>query len=134
MLLSRSYPKRSRLLILLVRLCNRSYYLLFLGNASAHISHVRHTKILMRLNRDVQGLADFCEAAPFLFRKGIEQKIKERVEAIKVLRRMTGKFKPKSFSSRGLLSSKRLREEQLISTTSQIPPIPSKPKKFCQTK
>ena len=131
MLLSRSYPKRSRLLILLVRLCNRSYHLLFLGNASAHISHVRRTKILMR---DVQGLADFCEAAPFLFRKGIEQKIKERVEAIKVLRRMTGKFKPKPFSSRGLLSSKRLRKEQLISTTSQIPPIPSKPKKFCQTK
>ena len=74
--------------------------LLFLGNASAHLSHLRRTKIPKRLNRDVQGLAkdtDFSETAPFLFGKRIEQKIKERMETVGVLRRMTGKLKPKLF-------------------------------------
>lgn len=51
--------------------------LLFLGNTSAHLSHVRLTKILKRLNRDVQGLAkdaDFSKVAPYHFGEGIEQK------------------------------------------------------------
>ena len=78
--------------------------LLFLGNASTHLSHVRRTKILKRLNRDVQSLAkdaDFSKAAPYLFGEGIEQKIKDRVEAVRVLRRTTTEFKPKNFFQRG---------------------------------
>ena len=74
--------------------------LLLLGNASTHLSHVRRTKILKRLNRDVQSLAkdaDFSQAAPYLFGEGIEQKIKDRMEAVRVLRRTTTEFKPKNF-------------------------------------
>lgn len=48
--------------------------LLFLGSASTHLSHVRRTKILKHLNRDIQSLAkddDFLKAAPYLFGEGI---------------------------------------------------------------
>ena len=44
--------------------------LLFLGNASAHFSQIRHTKILKRLNLEVQSLAkdmDFSQSAHYLF-------------------------------------------------------------------
>ena len=78
--------------------------LLFLGNASAHLSHVRCTKILKCLNRDVQSLAKdpgFSKAAPYLFGEGIEQKIKERMEAIRVLRCTTTKFKSKQLFQGG---------------------------------
>jgi len=75
--------------------------LLFLGSANAHVSQVRRTKILNRLNRDVKGLAkdiDFSKSAPYLFGEGIEQKIKDRAEAVRVLRRTTSsEFKPKQF-------------------------------------
>ena len=75
--------------------------LLFLGNASAHFSQIRHTKILKRLNPEVQSLAkdmDFSQSAPYLFGQGMEPKIKERVDAVRMLKRTTDtEFKPKNF-------------------------------------
>ena len=74
--------------------------LLLLGNISAHLSHMRHMKILKCLNKDIHGLAkdaDFSKVAPCLFGEGIEQKIKERVEAVRVLRPTTAEFKLKQF-------------------------------------
>lgn len=53
--------------------------LLFLGNASVHFSQVRSAKVLKWLNPAVQNLAKdkiFSQSAPYLFGKGIEQKIK----------------------------------------------------------
>ena len=55
--------------------------LLFLGNASAHFSQIRRTKILKRLNPKVQSLAkdmDFSQSAPYLFGQGIEQNRRSR--------------------------------------------------------
>ena len=75
--------------------------LLFLGNASAHFSQIRRTKILKCLNPKVQSLAkdmDFSQSAPYLFGQGIEQKIKEHVDAVRMLKRTTNtEFKPKNF-------------------------------------
>jgi len=64
--------------------------LLFLGNASAHFNQLRRGKILKKLNPDVQSLAkdaDFSQAAPYLFGEGIEEKVKNRVDAVRMLKR-----------------------------------------------
>ena len=73
--------------------------LLFLGNANAHVSHVRRMKTLNWLNRDCKGLAkdiDFSKSSPYLFGEGIEQKIKDQAEAVRVLR-CTTDYRPKQF-------------------------------------
>ena len=72
-----------------------------MGNASAHFSQIRRTKILKQLNPEVQSLAkdmDFSQSAPYLFGQGIEQKIKEHVDAVHMLKRTTTtEFKSRSF-------------------------------------
>ena len=103
--------------------------LLFLGNASVHFSQIRRTKIL---NPEVQSLAkdmDFSQSAPYLFGQGIEQKIKEHVDAVCMLKRTTNtEFKPKNFFE-GLLLNKQDQEEQ-ISDTGPLSTLQPKPKRF----
>ena len=74
--------------------------LLFLGNASARFSHICCTKIKW-FNPKVQSLAkdmNFSQSAPYLFGQGIEQKIKEHVDAVRMLKRtINTEFKPKNF-------------------------------------
>ena len=51
--------------------------LLFLGNASTHLSHVHRMKIFKPLNRDVQGLAkdtDFSKLLPTSSEKGLSKR------------------------------------------------------------
>jgi len=64
--------------------------LLFLGNTSAHFSQLRRSKILKKLNPDVQSLAkdaNFSQAAPYLFGEGIEEKVKSCVDTVRMLKR-----------------------------------------------
>ena len=79
--------------------------LLFLGNASAHFSQIHCTKILKQVNPEVQSLAkytDFSQSAPYLFGQGIEQKIKECVDALLILNKTTTtELKPKNFFQGG---------------------------------
>ena len=60
-----------------------------LGNAVAHTSTIRRKRILKVCNPDIVSLADnrelFEDAAPSLFGKGFETKMKDRAEALKVL-------------------------------------------------
>ena len=47
--------------------------LLFVGNANAHFSQIRHTKIPKWRNPEVQSLAkdmDFSQSVPYLFSQG----------------------------------------------------------------
>ena len=64
-----------------------------LGNASAQISKLRRRKILKVVNPDIQDLAEediFESAAPDLFGKDFESRMKGRAESIKLL----GESKP----------------------------------------
>ena len=59
-----------------------------LGNTSANISRLRYRKILQAFSPDIQDLADddiFKAAAPDQFGQGLEAKIKEWVESVRVL-------------------------------------------------
>ena len=59
-----------------------------LGNASAQVSRLRRRKILKAINPEIQDLADediFSEAAPYLFGKDFEPKMKNRAESLKLL-------------------------------------------------
>ena len=62
----------------------------FVGNASSHISKLRRKKVLKELNPDLQDLAGddtlFKVAAPKLFGTGFEKTLKERAEAMKLLK------------------------------------------------
>ena len=63
-----------------------------LGNANSQISRLRRKRILMKsCNLDIANLADradlFMQAAPHLFGDGFEAKMKERVEAVRVLQK-----------------------------------------------
>ena len=69
--------------------------LLFLGNASAHFNQLRRAKILKKLNPDVQSFAkdaDFSQTTPYLFGEGIEEKVKNRVEAVHMFKRSSASF------------------------------------------
>lgn len=61
-----------------------------LGNASSHISKLRRKKVLKELNPDIQDLAEddsqFIDAAPKLFGAGFKKNVKERAEAMKLLK------------------------------------------------
>jgi len=86
--------------------------LLFLGNISAHFSQLRRSKILKKLNPDVQSLAkdaDFSQAAPYLFGEAIEEKVKSRVDVVHMLKRSSASsdYVNKQFFSKKLLSRRR---------------------------
>ena len=61
-----------------------------LGNASSHISKLRRKKVLKELNPDILDLVEedshFTKAAPNLFGSGFEKTMKERAEAMKLLK------------------------------------------------
>ena len=63
--------------------------LCLLANASAQISRLRRKRILKAVNPDIQDLADedkpFTKASPYLFGSGLEARMKERAESVRLL-------------------------------------------------
>ena len=66
-----------------------------IGNTSCQLAKERRKKVLKELNKDLQPLAEvegtFAEAAPLLFGNGFEKQMKDHVEALKCLRKSTGR-------------------------------------------
>lgn len=69
-----------------------------LGNAVGQASRIRRKRILKACNPDVVPLADqedlFQDAAPFLFGKDFEVRMKDRAEAVKILNQSQKTAKP----------------------------------------
>ena len=72
--------------------------LLILGNALAHISQERRTKVLAHLNPDLAKDTDFSKDAPLLFGAGFQKQAKEHLEAVSCLRKAAS-YAPKKEDS-----------------------------------
>ena len=75
-----------------------------LGNASSQISKLRRRKILRAVNPDIQDLAEeeiFTGAVPDIFGQGLEAKMKERAESLKLISAVKPRW-PQEVFLRGL--------------------------------